>query len=252
MCAPPSCVNLRGGDVPPPMSHGTTHAKIARAKASRSLRLAGVLRQARLRGGGCSSNSDPSGSAAARAALTTDCAGDEAFAHRLHAEETRSAAAQSERGVHGRAARRHHGEGRVASGRSGPPLLATALLAEVESRALCRNLGDRGFEGTGPSADEIFLAEEGDDHLCNSGSIDPDDEFLLGSVGKAIWEGAHCVLSLPRTLAELRSVFESKCLPTNEYPVLNIRWALCDIFPQRQVHAGDGRRKGRALRHDRG
>jgi len=86
------------------------------------------------------------------------------------------------------------------------PLLNTAMLDEVQSHALCRDLGDRGFVGTAPSADELLLAD-GDDPRSTSSFLDRDDEFLLGSMGKVIWEGANRVMGLPRTLAELRSFF---------------------------------------------
>jgi hypothetical protein len=153
-----------------------------------------------------------------------DCSGEESLVQRLQMEETRAAAAEAAampatgRGAHRRERRRPPREppaplpalsARSRSG-EGTPLLATQLLADAESRAICRHLGDRGFEGTGAAVVDR-LGEEDDTGQYGSASRDlaADEQYLLGAIGRVVWAGANRVLGLPRAVAELGA----RCVP---------------------------------------
>lgn len=121
----------------------------------------------------------------------TDCSGDEEFARRLQEEEVRAAVA--------------------ATGRPDACLhmaqMASTRLADEDSRALCYELGDRGFEGTGSTVDGTNGTADGN-HSAN--------EFLLGSVGRAILpvlrEGVNRIFDLPRTLVTIAEL-GARCAP---------------------------------------
>lgn len=139
----------------------------------------------------------------------TDCSYDEI-------EETRAAAAVAAampatgRGAHQRERRRP-----PRAPPEPPPLLATQLLADAESRALCRQLGDRGFEGTG-SVVVDRLGEEDDTGQHGSATRDlaADEQYLLGVLGRVVWAGANRVLGLPRAVADLGA----RCVPVAGRP----------------------------------
>jgi len=181
----------------------------------------------RLRGGG--GGGGPADSVGGHsAAAGTDCSGDEALAQRLQMMETRAAAAvavaAAGRGARGRdrppdLPRRPAREDVDVRGRSAAstPLLAAQLLADAESRALCRHLGDRGFEGTGAAAADRLGEARDDIGQYGSASGDllaADEQYLLGSIGRVVWAGAHRVLCLPRALAELGA----RCVPVAGEP----------------------------------
>jgi hypothetical protein len=96
--------------------------------------------------------------------------------------------------------------------------MASARLADEDSLALCQQLGDRGFEGTGAIANNNRSNSSANDlHADGKRSV---SEFLLGSVGRAILpvlrEGVNRVLDLPRTLVTFAEQ-GAKCAPIIGY-----------------------------------
>ena len=195
----------------------------------------------RLRGGGGGGGSG--GHLGVVDTAGTGCSGDEALVQPLQMEETRAAAAAAAvipatgRGAHRRERRRPPRDppapppalsARSRSGEEGTPLLATQLLADAESRAICRHLGDRGFEGTGAAVVDR-LGEEDDTGQYGSASRDlaADEQYLLGAIGRVVWAGANRVLGLPRAVAELGA----RCVPVAGGPgedECGARGAACD------------------------
>ena len=140
--------------------------------------------------------------------LAADCSGDEALACRLQLEEAR-AAPGGRAAQYGATSACRDGRQRLLHEIPAPrlreeadhPPLATTLLGEAESRVLCQQLGDRGFEGTGKNY-EIACNE----HELN-GTISQNSypDFVLGSMAKALREGATRIVTLTRTIAEMGS-----------------------------------------------
>jgi hypothetical protein len=140
--------------------------------------------------------------------LAADCSGDEALACRLQLEEAR-AAPGGRAAQYGATSACRDGRQRLLHEIPAPrlreeadhPPLATTLLGEAESRVLCQQLGDRGFEGTGKN-NEIACNEHEHNGTMSQNAY-PD--FLLGSMAKALREGATRIVTLTKTIAEMGS-----------------------------------------------
>ena len=173
-----------------------------------------------------------------------DCSGDEEFARRLQEEEVRAAVAAT--AVRQSGGRVNLPDGRHSSGQAlqagwrGEALLrmahmASTRLADEDSRALCYELGDRGFEGTGLSVD-VTNSTGVDDRVCADRNRSA-SEFLLGSVGRVILpvlrEGVNRIFELPRTLVTIAEL-GAKCVPI---PGIDDRQVGLD---EHQVDGGDG------------
>lgn len=146
--------------------------------------------------------------------------GDEEFARRLQEEEVLAAAAataaqRSSLLQGGRIGRRQTGMQATSSFGDHCPRMAhisSTRLADEDSRALCRQLGDRGFEGTGSICDstnsstkDLYPDENSTSSACH-----------FGSMGRAMLlvlrEGVNRMLELPRALVTIVDQ-SARCAP---------------------------------------
>lgn len=106
-----------------------------------------------------------------------------------------------------------------------PSRPAAALLDAEEIEQIYSNLGDRGFIGTGEreggGGDDLVHGDAADRQTPSTGntvdSIADNDEFLLGSLGRALWTGVRLPLEMAATVSRrilaLQRALAAKCAP---------------------------------------